>query len=448
MTAQIPVHKGHWLLGSAREIFPHVHRFVADTAQQHGGIARFRIVNRTVNTTVRPEDAQHILLDNVDSYIKSYHYRTAVVINGNGLLNSDGNHWRRQRRGVQPAFKRSLLKPTVKIAADECDATLRHWNERKTSAGVIDVMPEMRGIALRSMTRALLGYDLDAEQAERFERDATEGLIAIGRRNNSVAIPLWLPTPENRTLKRVRRTLDDILRIEVSRRRAAIRAGEKTSGGILDHYVSNEGMSERDAYSETTTLFTAGFETSATALNWVLAMLASHPDVAEACYEEVDHVIGAQQVTDADIPKLSTITAVYEETLRLYPPVTHIGRQSLADDDLSGYRLPKGSTIVISIFGIQRAEKYWDKPDIFDPSRFSPQRRQEIPMQAYMPFGMGRRTCIGNHFAYQEQIAVIATILQKFRVEMPKETKIEEVMRVTLQPGVRLPLRVTPRKNT
>ena len=204
-------------------------------------------------------------------------------------------------------------------------------------------------------------------------------------------------------------------------------------------------MTEQDALDETKTLFTAGFETAATALSWMLGLLAVHRDIADACHEEVDHVLGGRLPTADDLSQLPKLTAVCEETLRLYPPITQIGRLSLAEDALGQYRLPKGATILISMYGIQRSPEFWDEPDAFKPDRFAPGRRDAIPDLAFMPFGAGRRTCIGNHFAMQEQVSVLATILQRFRLEMAPGADLRETLRVTLQPGANLLIQPTPR---
>ncbi|MGJ3260960.1 MAG: cytochrome P450 [Rhodospirillales bacterium] len=443
MFDQIPVHAGHWFMGSARELFPHIHRFIARIAARYGGIVRFRIFNRVVYATVRPEDAQRILVDNVDGYIKSFHYRN--VITGEGLLASSGDTWRQHRRKVQRSFKRASLQPVVKIAAEECEATLKHWPNLQDTDGIIDVIPEMRAIALRAMARALLGYDLTLNYSAQLQKNLMQGMAAVGRRNNGAALPLWLPTPTNRTIKRVSKALKDTLLTEVAQRRKAIRTGAPTPGGMIDKYVGDEELTDLEVYDETATLFVAGFETSATALAWTLAMLARNPDVTDACCREIDNLLNGRQVTANDLPSLPMITAVYEETLRLYPPIVQVGRESIDNDELSGYALPKGSTIIISFFGLHRSPDLWDRPDTFDPSRFLPERRHEVPTNAYYPFGLGRRTCIGNYFAYQEQIAILTTILQRYRLENPPGTMINEALRLTLQPGTELPLRLISR---
>ena len=446
MLREIPRQRGHWLLGNAKDVLPNAHQFVAGTAAAHGGLARFRALHRTLYATVRPEDVRHILFDNVENYVKSYHYRSTSVISGWGLLFIDGNLWRRRRRMIQPGFKRASLRPIAEIAARESAVVIDDWPTRQGNDGAIEVVADLRTIALRTITRALLGIGLDGEKADRFGEAVSGALKVLGRRNNGVAWPFWMPTADNRALHDTRAALDDFLMDQIRARRAALAANEETPGGILESYIGDPELSDQNVLDETKTLFTAGFETAATALAWSLGLLADHPEVAEACEAEVDRVLNGRLATFDDLINLPTITAVAEETLRLFPPITQVGRESLAEDDLGGYRLPKGSTILISMYGIQRSPELWDAPEAFRPERFAPERRDAIPEVAYFPFGAGRRTCIGNNFALQEQTAILATILQRYRLAMPPGTEMRESLRVTLQPGSALPIRVTLRK--
>ena len=233
MLQEAPVLRGHWPFGSARDALPNVHRFVADGAVRHGGLFRFRAMHRTLYATVRPSDFRHILFDNVDNYVKSYHYSASAQVSGRGILFNDGESWRDRRRQIQPGFKRLSLRPIAEIAARECSDVVDGWTAASGGGDPVDVVAEMRTIALRTITRALLGIGLDNGNAEQFGNAVAKALSVIGKRNNGLPFPLWMPTPANQALHDTKRVLDEFLLEQVRTRRAALAAGEETPGGII-----------------------------------------------------------------------------------------------------------------------------------------------------------------------------------------------------------------------
>lgn len=451
MKKTIPGPKGHWLFGSLFDVLPRIHRFPAEAAWAHGGLAQFRVLNRKLIVTARPDHVQHILLDNVNNYIKSFHYRSIARFVGPGIIFSDGELWRERRRQVQPAFNKVFLKSLVDVVNGECVQAMDRWDGILKEEPHINVAVEARTLALRVITRALLGIELENAQARTFGDAVARAMYVMGRRNNTVVFPLWVPTKGNRAIVDTRRVLDDFLSEQIRTRKQMLASGAQTPGGILEMFLRPEAAATELAQDddallvEIKTLFLAGFETASTTLAWALYMFATHPEEAQACREEVDRVLGNRMPGYEDLPLLEKVAGAILETMRLYPPLVQLGREAVAEDVLDRYRIPKGATVLISVFGLHRSPELWDDPDAFRPERFAPGKREAIPKHAYIPFGAGRRLCMGNNFAMIEEVAILALILQRYRLELEPGFQAQETMRVTLNPGPYVPIRMVRR---
>ncbi|HXW88858.1 MAG TPA: cytochrome P450 [Streptosporangiaceae bacterium] len=427
----------------------------------------------------RPEHAEHVLAHNQDNYVKAFTYRPLRALIGNGLLTSEGEEWRRHRRLLQPLFARRDVTAFGPAMSDAAARMLKSW-EPLPAGAQIDVAARMSALALDIVGRALFSADLSGD-AEMMGR-----ALSAGQRVAVLAtfVPLpWGPRTTRAVKAIARRTgrtgegIEGPVGRMVADRRRRLNAGNgQHSGGssppagqdgrgpgrdLLDVLLTarqedGSPLTDTEVCDELATFLLAGHETSAVTLSWALALLSAFPAARVRLEAEVDSVLAGRSPDAADAPRLPWTTAVIAETMRLYPPAWTIERDALGDDDVAGVAVPAGSTIAVPPYLIHRHPEFWPDPAGFDPARFLPPGQQqpgsagetalaaERPRYAYVPFGAGRRACIGQSFAELETVLVLASIAQRYRLELTASGIPKPVAAITLRPG-RLPMRLLPR---
>ncbi len=426
----------------------------------------------------RPEHAEYVLAQNQDNFVKAFTYRPLRALIGNGLLTSEGEDWRRHRRLVQPLFSRRDVRafgPAMTMAASRM---LRHW-DALPAASEIDVAGQMSALALDVVGRALFGTDLTSE-AELIRRamDAGQRVAVL-----ATFVPLpWGPR-STRALKAVARRAGrspegvegPVGRMIADRRarQAAVAAATAAAASEADSPADDERqdlldllltarpedgshLTDTEISDELSTFMLAGHETSAVTLSWALALLSAYPAARDQVEQEVDAVLGGREPEAADADKLPWTTAVIAETMRLFPPAWTIERDARADDNVAGVPVPAGSTIAIPPYLVHRHPEFWPDPAGFDPARFLPADQPgttasggrgpvgERPRYAYIPFGGGRRACVGQSFAELETVLVLASIAQRFRLDLTPLGIPKPIAAITLRPG-KLPMRLLRR---
>jgi cytochrome P450 len=310
-----------------------------------------------------------------------------VAITGEGLLTSSGDAWLRQRRLMQPVFNAERLLAYTDVMVEATDRMLDSWQARTASGQPIDVASEMTRLTCAIVARVLLGADM-SHDLDDVERAATVVLRRTWRRlERIVEAPLWLPTPGNVRFRRAKRRLDDIVHRLIAERRGGtaktdllallLKARDDKTGG---------GMTEQQVHNETITLLLAGHETTANALSWTWYLLACHPQWRRQAHDEVAGLLGQRAATAGDLPRLDLVTRVFQESMRLYPPIWIMERCVLEDDTIGGYHIPAGSALEISPYVTHRHPDFWDNPDGFDPDRFTIERSAARPQYAYSGF--------------------------------------------------------------
>jgi cytochrome P450 len=259
-------------------------------------------------------------------------------------------------------------------------------------------------------------------------------------------LPGWMPTPARRELRLSKLAIDEIVGSLVAARRAKPEAARPDLLGTLlaARDESGDGLTEREVRDHLVTLFLAGHETTSHALTWSLVLLAQNPDKAEALRAEVDRVLQGRPITHADVARLVYAEQVLNEAMRLYPPVYSIVRKAVEDTEIMGYRVPRGSEVIVWTYLAHRDPRWYENPETFVPERFAPDRLAQIPKYAYVPFGAGPRVCIGKAFAMLEARIALATIVQRAELELiPRDGRVEAMPRVTLVPrrGARMRVR-------
>jgi cytochrome P450 len=441
-------------------------------AGQYGEAARVPLApGRALYLLTRPEYAEHVLASGQDSYVKAFTYRPLRALLGDGLLTSEGEAWRRRRRLIQPVFsRRDVLGfgPHMTVAARRL---VQRW-DRMPDGATVDVGQEMSALSLEIAGRALFGADLTGD-AEEIRRSMTAGQWAGIA---ATFLPLsWGPrsTRMLRTaIHRIARTpegVDGIARRMIAARRAAGAAapaaasadgtradgtgGQRPSHDLLAILLAarDEGgvpLNDTEIQDELITFLLAGHETSANTLCWALALLSAYPAARGRLTAELDTVLGDREPEAADAAQLPWPRAVVAEALRLYPPAWTIERDAVRGNDAAGVLIPARSTVAILPYLIQRHPEFWPNPVAFDPGRFLPGGHGDPATRhryAYIPFGGGRRACIGSAFAELEVTLVLATIMRRYQPELTASGMPRPLAQITLRPGRRLPMRLRRR---
>ena len=424
----------------------------------------------------RPEHAEHVLAANQDNYVKAVTYRPLRALVGDGLLTSEGERWRQHRRLVQPVFSRRHVTSFGPVMTESARRMIARWDSLPDGS-LINVSGQMSALALDIVGRALFGSDLSGETAMMARAMDAGQRVAVAASFLPVS---WGPA-STRALQAVARRVGHtsegvegpVGRI-VSQRRAAARPGPSADpvsgsagaapGDLLDLLLAARApdgspLTDTEIADEVATFLLAGHETTANTLSWSLALLSAYPSARQQLEAEVDSVLGDRDPDAGDAAKLPWTRAVVAETMRLYPPAWTIERNALADDEVGGVRIPAGGLVATPPYLVHRHPEFWPDPAGFDPHRFLPDRAAPgLPgpddgdqaghprhRYAYIPFGGGRRACIGASFAELETALVLAAVARRYRLELTVRGIPVPSANITLRPGRRLPMRLIRR---
>jgi cytochrome P450 len=389
--------------------------------------------------------AHEVLVEKADQFHKAKMVKESFrPFIGNGLLISEGDFWKRQRKLTQPAFHSKRIEAYAIVMVEHTQKMLDGWRDGETR--FID--REMMKLTLGIVCKTLFDADVSSD-AEHVGELMTEVLDASNKRLfAAVRLPDWVKTPKRSRLRQHIVELDAIIQRFVSERRAS---GEDR-GDLLSMLLMavDEGddsqMTDKQLRDEAMTLFIAGHETTAMALSWTWYLLAQNPEWMTKLQAEVDIALQGRSPTLRDLANLPLGEMVLKEAMRLYPPAISVGREPIADMEVGGYAVKQGDMVQVSIYGLHYQEKYFPKPDVFDPTRFTAENEKQIPRYAYLPFGAGPRVCIGNQFAMMEARLILATMLQHFDLNlMQGQTVIPEVL-LTLRPKNGIQMKVKARE--
>ena len=392
-------------------------RFLMEAVLNHGDVAQFRLGRVQVCIASRPEHVKHVLIDARAKYDKKTRgYDTLREFLGNGLLTSEGEFWRRQRRIAQPAFHKQRIAGFVGSMVQATDNMLERWQLAAQRHEAIDAAHEMTRLTLQIAGETLLGSDMGGVEDRVGDAVGFLNTFANQRILSVFSPPLSWPIPAHKRFKQAAETLNGIVAEIIRRRRRDNAARDDLLGMFMEarDEDTGEGMSDGQLRDEVMTMFLAGHETTANALAWTLYLVSLHPEVAARLRAEVAEVLGGRIPTSDDVERLVYAQQVFKESMRLYPPVWSLARRATEDDILDGYRIRKDSLVILSPYVTHRHPAFWPNPVAFDPQRFAPEREKERPRLAYFPFGAGPRVCIGQSFAMMEGVVVLARVLQRF----------------------------------
>ncbi|MEV7008608.1 cytochrome P450 [Streptosporangium sp. NPDC051022] len=418
---------------------------MTSAAARYGDAVRISLGPKTLYFFNHPDHAKHVLADNSGNYHKGIGLVQARRALGDGLLTSEGELWRKQRRMIQPVFQHRRIAQQAGAVAEEAAglvARLRAYQGR----GPVDVLQEMTSLTLGVLGRTLLDADLGAfgsvaHSFEAVQDQAMFEMVTLG------AVPMWLPLPKQLRFRRARRELQRVVDLLVAQRTAR---GAEEGDDVLSRLIVSTGqesdprVGRQRMRDELITLMLAGHETTASTLGWTFHLIDDRPEVWERLHAEAVEALGDRSPVYEDLHRLRYTTMVVEEAMRLYPPVWILTRQAQADDEVGGYHVPAGADVLICPYTLHRHPGLWKDPERFDPERFDPGGSSSRPRYAYIPFGAGPRFCVGNSLGMMEAVFVIAMIARDLRlVKVPGHEVVPEPM-LSLRMRGGLPMTVHP----
>jgi cytochrome P450 len=414
--------------------------FLRELAAEYGDAALFRIGPQRVFFFRHPDLVRDVLVARNASFMKGLALQRTKVVLGEGLLTSEGELHKRQRRLAQPAFHRERIQHYGEVMVEKAVRTREKW----TDGQEIDVAHEMMRLTLAVVAQTLFDADVDNE-ADDIGTALTELILMFPLLVHPLS-RLLMRFPLLPQIRRFRRSLERLDRtiygIIEERRRAGVDRGDLLSMLLLATDVEGDGgsMTDTQLRDETMTIFLAGHETTANALAWTWYQLARNPDAERELRRELDAVLGGRTPGPADYPRLPYTEMVLAESMRLYPPAWGIGRYALEDVQIGQWTVPRNTLVLVSPGVTHRDARFWPDPERFDPLRFTAGAKAARPKMAYFPFGAGPRICIGESFAWMEGVLLLATLAQRWKFE--KGPDVDAQALITLRPKSPMKMRV------
>jgi len=431
-----PTPPGDWWFGNLLEFRADPLGYLARVARDSDGIGKLRFKRDVVYLVSEPDLIKELLIDHGRKYRKNTRYAFMRRVLGQGLLLSEGEDWRGQRRVAQPFFTPKGIAERVDDVARLAAEAAESWRPYAGAGEPLETEAAFSRLAQRQALQFIVG--------PMHERAADE--IA---RHVEVSVQNWPERPRGRL-----GGLRPPNPLRLMRLKRAIEGTDACFFGFIDEYLARPTedagmlpalvaaldpawtieMKRRRLRDQLVTLFLAAFETSATGLCWTMYVLDRHPEVLARVEEEVGRVLNGRAPTAEDLPRFEYLDRVISESLRLYSPIHSLSRVALEDDTIGGCPIPAGSTVMVSLYATHRLPHHWPDPERFDPDRFLPERSAGRHRYAYIPFAIGHRNCIGGRQAVVNAKVNIATIVQRYRLRLAPGHPVEPDPRTTMRP--------------
>ncbi|MGA7156527.1 MAG: cytochrome P450 [Acidobacteriaceae bacterium] len=391
--------------------------------------------------TTDPAVIQHVLKTNAENYQKSdIQVKRMGHFLGKGLLTTHGEAWRTQRRLIQKGFDRKQLDALAAIMQDSLGESMVEF-DRKVAVGPVDIYPHLMKMTFAMVARSLFGAKLRDEDIDEISHSISTIQEFIVRQTLQPYLNPWFAVSgELRKHEEMRMHADSILMKYIQQRRHQ-EPGHDLLQTLMDaRYSDGEGMSDELVLSESMQLLVAGHETSSNSLSWLLYLLSTRPECLERVRQEMDSVLGDAPMTHADVMRLEYTTQVIQEALRLYPPFWMIDRMAMADDRVGDVFIPRGSMVIVYVYGAHHAARAWANPESFDPERFARANPNPPAPFTYVPFGGGPRGCIGGNYAMLQILMILSVVLRRYDLHLVPGQTITPRPMVILRPtyGIRM----------
>jgi cytochrome P450 len=397
-----------------------------------------------------PAAVKRVLLDNVANYEKTEITRRILEPGlGKGLLTSEGETWKAHRRTMTPAFDQRSVASYTPVMTAEAEKLNAQWSKLGADQ-IVDVAVAMTEATLQIISRTMFSSDSD-DMVGILERSS--GQFQAQMRPNImdfIGMPAWLAgLGRLNVAKRTLGEFDSVIDRLIRERTRNIGNAPKD---LLSRLIAARdeqtgiGMTAQEVRDHVITIFMAGHETTAMTMIWTWYLLSQHPVVEAKLHAELDAVLGGRTPTHDDVPKLTYTRMIIEESMRMYPPAHTLARVALADDTLCGRAIPKGATVMIVPWLLHRHKKLWQNPGQFVPERFGPEQSAQRVRFSYLPFGGGKRICIGAAFALTEATVLLATIANRCRLTLAPGHQVEPQALITLRARHGMKMRVSARR--
>ncbi|MEO8432255.1 MAG: cytochrome P450 [Acidobacteriota bacterium] len=434
MTGPPPGPAGVGNRGSLREYSADTLGFLRRSSREYGDVVAYRLGHQRACLVTHPAAIERVLVTDAKIFPKSLDSDPAGVLQtlvGVGLLTADGPAWASRRRLARPYFAPDRMADYAALVDARARTFLEGWGEGE----VRDIHREMTSLAVAIIGDVFLGAELEGllDEVGRCVETAMEEHVARLRR------PPWLPgrfpTPGKMRFRLAMKRFDRIVRGLIRARRAA----GSSRDDLLGRWVGVAGGSDADAAEnevrdEVATIFLAGHDTTALTLTWAAHLLSTAPAVEERLAGELDAALGGRTPALSDLRGLRYLDAVLHETLRLYPSAWGFSRLATSDCEIGGYRIPAGTSVLVSPWVTQRDPRFFEDPESFRPERWMDGLSARIPRFAYFPFGGGPRLCIGAQFGMMEAALLLAVLVQRFRLHAIPGKAVEPWASITLRP--------------
>lgn len=438
-----PGPKGSAILGVMSEFSRDTLGFI-ERCREYGDVVSMRFLYLRSYFLYHPDDIEYVVATNAKNFIKSRNQRSPLFqrLVGNGLLTSEGETWKRQRRLAQPAFHRHRINAYAETMANYAERMISTW-----SAG-----------EQRDLHRDMMRLTLEIVVKTLFNADVSEDADKVGRVLSRIVTPFagqatikWildnrLPTITHRRFNQDAREIDSIVfRIIEERRNSEHDEGDLLSMLLKARDEDGSYLNDKQLRDEVMTIFLAGHETTALTLSWAWFLLAQNPEVEKKFHAELAEVLGGRLPTLDDLPRLQYTDKIAKECMRLYPPAYALGREAVKECEVGGFRVPAGAQVFMFQWSTQRDARFFAEPERFWPERWTEEFTSSLPKYAYFPFGGGPRACIGNYFAMMEIVLLLATIGQRFRFSLLPDHSVTLMPAMSLRPADGIHVKVEQR---
>jgi cytochrome P450 len=427
-----PGPKGSLVLGVMTDFSRDTFGFI-ERCRDYGDVVSMRFLYLTSYFLYHPRDIEYVISTNAKNFIKSRNQRSPLFqrLVGNGLLTSEGETWKRQRRLAQPAFHRQRINAYAETMADYAERMISTWREGE----VRDIHRDMMRLTLEVVVKTLFNSDVSAD-ADKVGRVLSRIVTPFaGQATLKWIMDNRLPTATHRLFNRDAREIDAIVyRIINERRNSGQDQGDLLSMLLKAQDEDGSQLSDKQLRDEVMTIFLAGHETTALTLSWAWYLLAQNPETEKKFHAELAEVLGGRLPTMEDLARLQYTEMIAKESMRLYPPAYALGREAVEECEIGGFRVPRGAQVFMFQWSTQRDARFFVEPERFCPERWTEEFSNSLPKYAYFPFGGGPRACIGNYFAMMEVVLLLATIGQRFRFSLLPDHPVSLMPAMSLRP--------------
>lgn len=441
---QPPVAKGFPIIGAIPELLREQLAFFENAREKYGDIYTLNLGATSMVMLNRPEYAQHVLVDHARNYAKGGPIWDSIrSLVGNGLATSEGAFWLRQRRMMQPHFHRQRLGALTEVMVKAIEEGLESWRKFTLQTEPMDVAQEFAHITMSVIMRTMFGADISDEEFANIARQFAFVIDYMLPQALTSSLPSWVPVPKRRQYQQALNDIDKFIYGVIEKRR------ENLSNDLISMLIetmdedSGDQMTNQQLRDEVITIFSAGYETTALTLAWVMHFITQKPELTDQLRQEVEAVLGERTPTFADVMQLPYTRQLLQESMRLCPPAYFVPRTAVEDDEIGGFRIRAGQTVAVTMYTIHRHPEFWKNPAVFDPNRFSKEESEGRHPLAWLPFGAGQRMCLGRDFAYMEGTLILAMLIQRFKVSAPDNFVAKPKLSITLRPekGVQVHLK-------